>query len=421
MIRSRLIAARCLADAFLAGTWTRGDLVERGRAAVGRTRWLRGVVSAVLDAYPEAPLTRRDALARVIAEDRRFRPRPLNWPLEPTAMIPRFGVPEVATVGELAAFLAVDVSRLDWLADRRNLLRDADERLRHYRCAWVPKRTAGWRLLQAPKPALKAAQRRVLDGILGTVPPHDAAHGFRVGRSPLTAMAPHVGRRVVVRVDLEEFFPSVQRSRVRALFRALGYPEGVAGVLAALCTAVVAADVLAAAPEPASMRLRGAHLPQGAPTSSMIANLCAWGLDVRLAAAAASVGAVYTRYADDLVFSGDEAFEWRTGSFLPLVGAIAREEGFRVNWGKTRHMRRSQRQESLGIVVNERMTVRRQEWKRLEAILVNCGKTSPAAQNRDGHADFEAHLRGRVAWVAAVDPRHGAELLAKLAAIDWSR
>jgi hypothetical protein len=159
-------------------------------------------------------------------------------------------------------------------------------------------------------------------------------------------------------------------------------------------------------------------LPQGAPTSPAVANLCALGLDRRLAGAAA--GAEYSRYADDLAFSGDAAFARRTTGFATLAAAIALDEGFEVNFRKTRVMRRASRQRVCGLVVNERPNFARRDYDRLKAMLTNCRRHGAGGQNRDGHTDFRANLQGRVAWVEAVSPARGAKLRALFGAIDWS-
>jgi len=161
-------------------------------------------------------------------------------------------------------------------------------------------------------------------------------------------------------------------------------------------------------------------LPQGAPTSPALANLCAFGLDRRLAGAAAAVGAEYSRYADDLAFSGDAAFARRIQKFSTFAAAIALDEGFDVNFRKTRIMHHAQRQLVCGLVVNERPNLPRRDYDRLKAILTNCRRHGVDAQNREERADFRAHLQGRVAWVEAVAPARGAKLRALFEAISWA-
>ncbi len=288
------------------------------------------------------------------------------------------------------------------------------------------------RVLEAPKQRLKAIQRLLLDEVVGRVPPHDAARGFRTGGSVQSYAAPHAGRPVVVRLDLEAFFASVTVSRIYGIWRAAGYPEPVAHCLAGLMTSVLPLSAWRAVPRPASERLHDAHwrlgrrlaaphLPQGAPTSPAVANLAAFRLDVRLTALADSWGGRYTRYADDLAFSGGPG--WRTGTsrLLDTVDVIVRDEGFRLNQRKTGVMPRAGRQTLAGLVVNDRPRVARSEVDLLRAILHNCRRHGPSTQNRNDHPAFQDHLRGRIAWVTQHDVSRGARLLAEYDAIDWDR
>jgi hypothetical protein len=260
------------------------------------------------------------------------------------------------------------------------------------------------RLIEAPKPSLRALQRRLLDEVLGRVPVHPAAHGFVPARSVHTFAAPHAGRAVVVRLDLAAFFSSISVARVYGLFRAIGYPEPVAHTLAALCTTSTPFAVLRGRPDAAL--LRAPHLPQGAPTSPALANLCTFRLDRRLSGLAAAFGAVYTRYADDLAFSGS----FDAARLVDAVTRIAADEGFRVNPGKTRIRGRADQQRLGGLVVNERPAAPRAEYDRLRAILHTAARDGLAAANRDHHPDFAAHLAGRIAWIAAGRPARAARL-----------
>jgi len=432
--------AKGLALAFLAGPWTEGELVARGRSALGigsrgRARWLRHLVRRTLLEYPAAPVDRDDELAAAIAEDRGLRgatwrpggpPRMRRWLIPKATMVPVEGAPAGFRVvpfpspGELASALGLRAEELGWFADESRMnARAADAKLSHYHHRWVAKARGGWRLLEAPKPRLKRIQRWLLDNVLSAIPPSDVAHGFVAGRGVRTFVAPHVGRAVLVRIDLADFFASVSRARVAALFRRVGYPRRVAAALAGLCTAPTPERVLAEHPRAGvdlaqrflmNARLRDAHLPQGAPTSPALSNLAAWRLDRRLAALAAGFGATMTRYADDLAFSGDQAFGRSLRFFFARVGAIALEEGFRVNHRKTRVMRHGRRQALCGVVVNDTANLPRRERDRLRATLFNVARFGLESQNRDGRPDFRRHLEGRVAWAAALNPGVGRRL-----------
>ena len=169
----------------------------------------------------------------------------------------------------------------------------------------------------------------------------------------------------------------------------------------------------------ARMLYAGAHLPQGAPTSPALANLCAYRVDCRLSGLAQAAGAAYTRYADDLAFSGGEGFERCVERFSAQSAAILFEEGFQVHHRKTRIMRRGVRQYLAGVVTNERVNVVRADFDRLKAILTNCVRHGPESQNREGHASFRMHLLGRVGFVEMVNPGKGARLRRIFEQIPW--
>ena len=152
-----------------------------------------------------------------------------------------------------------------------------------------------------------------------------------------------------------------------------------------------------------------------------MANLAAFRLDVRLTALARSWGGRYTRYADDLAFSGERGWGTGTSRLIDAVGAIVADEGFRLNARKTGVMPRAGRQTLGGLVVNDRPKVARHQVDLLRAILHNCHRHGPSTQNHDDVPAFEEHLRGRIAWVAQHAPVRGRRLQEVHDAIDWSR
>lgn len=271
----------------------------------------------------------------------------------------------------------------------------------------VPKRSGGSRRISAPRAALRAAQRALLDQVLSKAPVHPAAHGFVPGKSTVTNSAPHVGASLVVKIDLEEFFPSVHYRRVKGLFEAYGYDADVAATLAGITThRPKLADGSVAWP--------GA-LPQGAPTSPAIANLICRRLDSRLTALSKKFGATYTRYADDLSFSFKAPPE-KLGRFLWWVNAICQQEGFSENDPKRHVMRRSGRMEVTGLVVNQRVSIPRDDRRRFKAILHNVKKHGLESQAR-GRKDFAGWLEGYAAYVAMVHPALGQKWLQEVRAI----
>jgi RNA-directed DNA polymerase len=427
-----------LSLAFLAGPWTRSGLLARGAQVLGeRPRWLPPLVREILASFAMPPNDAQGSLRAAIERSSSFaqglgpgKPRSRLRRLlvsEPSMGDRRWPVPVLCTQRDVASWLDVTPEELEWFADVRGLNGEvATAPLLHYSFKWLPKRHQGYRLLEVPKQRLKSLQRVVLAQILRLVPVHDAAHGFVTGRSAVSFARAHAGQHLVLRLDLEDFFPSIGAARVYRVFRSFGYPEEVAQTLTGLCTLKVPSAVLATLPAPsfveqydalalaararARQRLRQRHLAQGAPTSPAVSNLASYRLDARLAGAATAAGAKYTRYADDLAFSGDAKFAARAGRFEAVAAAIALEEGFRINHHKTRVMRQGQRQWLVGLVTNHRPHVSRSERERLEAVLTNAARWGLESQNREGDPHFLESLKGRVAWIGQVSPTHGRKL-----------
>ena len=153
--------------------------------------------------------------------------------------------------------------------------------------------------------------------------------------------------------------------------------------------------------------------------SPSLANLCSYRLDLRLSGLAHSAGAAYTRYADDLAFSGGERFDRSVERFAIHVAAILMEEGFTVQHRKTRIMRQSVRQHLAGLVTNQRLNVRRSDFDVLKAILTNCARHGSGTQNREGHPHFREHLEGRVGFVESIHSEKGRRLRAIFDRIEW--
>jgi hypothetical protein len=142
-------------------------------------------------------------------------------------------------------------------------------------------------------------------------------------------------------------------------------------------------------------------------------------VDARLTGLAAAAGAQYTRYADDLAFSGEQGFARSVERFAIHAAAILAEEGFQVHHRKTRVMQAGVRQYLAGLVTNSRINIPRPDYDRLKAILTNCIRLGPLSQNRDGHRRFREHLTGRVAFVESVNAEKGQRLRTLLDRIVW--
>lgn len=353
-----------------------------------------------------------------------YAPKPGTWFDLTTdarpSLLAQHQLPDFSTPEALARWLNVSMGELAWLAQRCSRWQPREVAKSHYVYNWKPKRSGGLRLIESPKARLKAVQQQIYTGLLHRVPISVAAHGFVTGRSIVTNAAPHVGRDVVVKFDLQDFYLTVGVRRVLRLYRRLGYSREIALWLTALTLSAIPGNLpLPPGDNFGCWRYRSRHLPQGAPSSPALANIVASGMDQRLAGLAHTFGATYTRYADDLTFSGDKDFASSLRNFIPLVEQIIREEGFRTNRGKRQVLRQHQRQVVAGVVVNEHTNICRRDFDRLKAVLHRCATLGPASQNRDQHPDFAAHLRGRIAHVAHLNPARGEKLWAAFARIRW--
>jgi len=423
------------ADLMTVGVFVEAAVIEgiepllHGRKA----KWFRPLVRRLAVSLGEGRrLTRRAVVAAIRCDE----PFHLAWeegevevdeselsPVEEPYMAAAQGppsdwtVPVARSLPELAAVLRIHEDDLGWLTSHGTT--------QHYLYRWQRKRSSGTgRLIEIPKPLLRQTQRAVLDKILVEMPLHPAAHGFCRGRSVRSYVESHCGQEVVMKMDLEDFFPSTTYGRVVQLFMTAGYPESVARRLAALCTNRPPSQIIAERPTAttrvSSDRLKIAHLPQGAPSSPAIANLAAFRLDCRLSGLALKAGGRYTRYADDLLFSGDDDFARGVERFVTAVAAICMDCGFHVAHRKTRVMRASLRQRAAGVVINQHPNISRVEFDRLKATLTNCLRHGATSQNRRAGQDLRAHLEGRISWVASLNPARAEKLRKIFERIDWA-
>jgi RNA-directed DNA polymerase len=436
-----------LANAILSGEQETDAIVTRLGHVLGRNwRWISPLAARYVETFTGRTRPRRREVVSFLRRDGDFaeachqygrqikilhRIAGPQW-MRPVAAAGAWHIPEIETTGALADWLELDPSELRWMADLKALgYKHPQTRLEHYHYRMLAKATGSVRLIETPKPRLKNLQRRILGAILDRIPSHPAVHGFVTGRSIRTFAAPHVGQRVVLRMDLENFFPTFPGARVQSFFRTIGYPEPVADLLGGIATNCVPRTAWSGmlrqpgfAFDPQELwRVRAMysrpHLPQGAPTSPSLANLCSYRLDCRLSGLAKSAGAAYTRYADDLAFSGGEKFKQCAARFATQVAVILMEEGFTVHHRKTRIMRQSVRQHLGGIVTNQRLNVRRADFDLLKATLTNCVRHGPATQNREAHPHFREHLAGRIGYMESINPEKGRRLRAIFDQIAW--
>jgi len=260
----------------------------------------------------------------------------------------------------------------------------------------LPKRSGGTRRIAAPNPALKAVQRRINRRLLARLGVHPCTTGFRRHCSIVTNAAPHVGRAVVLRMDVRDFFASTAARRVRDCFRAIGWDKPAAKLLTRLTT-------------------HDGALPQGAPTSPTLSNVVNFALDARLTAMAKrmalrhdnprtlepvsvartiAAGVFYTRYADDLTFSFGLDDHAAVEAVIWMTKEVLADYGYRLHQRRKLSIRRRhQSQRITGLVVNDAVALPRRTRRRLRAVRHHLATGRPATLTADQLAGWDAFER----------------------------
>ena len=316
-------------------------------------------------------------------------------------------LPALDKAEQLAEALGVSIPQLKGMAYHR----DAATNL-HYVRFTIPKRDGTARPIWAPKKRLKAAQRWILHHIVERLPVHGAAQGFLVGRSILSNAQVHENPKVLLKMDIKEFFPTVTWRRVKGVFRRAGYRDGVSTLLALVCTEAPR-EIVSVEGKTYFVSLGPRCLPQGAPTSPAITNALCLRLDRRLAGLAKRYGWRYTRYADDLTFSLPQEHKGapKLGAMMGCVMRIVAGEGFEIKQEKTRVHRSGGRQSVTGLVVNgdtpprPTRTLRRQLRSAIHKL-----KTGQPLQE----GESLARLTGYAAFVYMSNPQLGGKMLADI-------
>ncbi len=338
----------------------------------------------------------------------------LNKYEEQTDKLTSNGLDSIADMQKLAALMQITVNELRFLAYTR-----AASTSTHYQRFDIPKKTGGVRHISAPMPRLKRCQEWILHNVLEKIELHQAAHGFRLGRSIITNAKPHLQQDVLINLDLKDFFPSIDYPRIKGLFKSFGYSAAISSVFALLCSEhkIIETELDG---ETYYMATDKRVLPQGAPSSPAITNIICRALDARLHSAAKSLGFTYTRYADDLSFSGSDEAKQHAGQMLRRCAYIVAQEGFTVHPDKTRVLRKGQRQEVTGLIVNDELSISRKTLKNFKTVLFQIEKDGPAGKKWGQSSHVLSAIRGYANFVSMVHPEKGAAFTTRVNAI-WDK
>lgn len=297
-----------------------------------------------------------------------------------------------------------------------------------------------FRTICVPDVQLSIVQSWLARNVLSHGRPHSASTAFAPGSTLVAAVQPHCKGRWLIKVDVRRFFESVSEVSVYKAFRRLGYQPLVSLELARLCTRVGPASRLHStarwlrrAPRYVATiqryaTLRFGHLPQGAPTSPMLANLVMQDADAELTKLAREHGLNYTRYADDLTFSTrrKDFDREEAADVIRAVYRILGRFGLEPNFAKTQVVPPRARKVVLGLLADQkepRLTREFRSKMRQHLYYLEHPEVGPLKHaERRGFAaiaGLKNHLVGLAAYAAQVEPEYGAGLVRRLSAVHW--
>ena len=249
---------------------------------------------------------------------------------------------------------------------------------KYYKTYKIPKKSGGKRKISQPSKKLKGLQSWILVNILNKIQVSPSCKGFRQGSSILENALPHIGSNTILNLDLRNFFPTITSNQVYNVFKTIGYNKLIATVFTKICT-------------------YEETLPQGSPCSPMLANLTAWTLDLRIQGYVGKRGISYTRYADDLSFSGLNPT--KVVKIIPMIKEIINDENFTVNHKKKRIASSARAKIVTGLIINEdSVGIGKQKYKELRAKIHHL--TLPHEQTNE---KLLYHVGGWLSYLNSVD------------------
>ncbi len=286
------------------------------------------------------------------------------------------------------------------------------------------------RTICVPSAPLMQAQRWLAQNVLNAVPPHPAATAFAPGRTLLDAAQRHAGCSWLVKLDVRNFFESISERRAYKVFEGLGYGALLSFEFARLCTREAKGKQLRSAPRalPYRVMIEGV-LPQGAPTSPMIANLAVRDLDERLESLAESVGWIYSRYADDIAFSTDEKSCRRHATGIARsVGEEIRRFGLACNEAKTTIAPPGARKVLLGLLIDRAKPRLTREFRddletHLYALLhPRIGASAHQARRKfSSKIGMRLYISGLISFAKQIEPSYALKQYESFNLVDWDR
>lgn len=300
-----------------------------------------------------------------------------------------------------------------------------DRREDFYKFYQIKKRRGGHRPIIVPHSNIRILQDYILKNILDAVDVHESAKGFVKDKSILTNALPHKNQPAILNIDLLKFFDSINEKRIYGIFKSLGYAKNLAYDFAKITTVPLPIEYLSTfsdKEEKAYNRLvkwGEAVLPQGAPTSPSLSNLVMRRLDKRLFKLSLKLDCQYTRYADDITFSG----KLDNLPKIHLLRKIIKEEGFNINWKKVGIFKAGRRQEVTGLTVANDVHVHRFFKRDVKKHIYCCLKFGVTNHlnflNLSDINFYKEWLLGKILFIKSIEPKIGYKLLEDYNKIEW--
>jgi RNA-directed DNA polymerase len=305
-----------------------------------------------------------------------------------------------------------------------NMIRDRELLYNTYK---IRKKNGGYRWIMSPNEELKSVQRWILINILEKITISNSANAFVRGKSIVSNARNHIGKELILNIDLYRFFDTITEKRVFGLIKKLGYTDKLSYDIAKLLCVNAPNSYWKEIKKENRLKKRlikskPAILPQGAPTSPIISNIVSKNLDKAFLTYCAKCNIEYSRYADDLSFSGkrDDMLS------LPIIKKIIRQQGFTINIDKTKYLSHHRRQTITGITVNNGLYVDKKITKLIKQELFYClkygykdhleYKKNKGKTLKSGYKDW---LLVKICFIYSVEKENGEKLFKLFNQIEW--
>jgi RNA-directed DNA polymerase len=326
-------------------------------------------------------------------------------------------LPVIFSTEHLGLILDLPKLELEHIINNRN---------KYYKFYQIRKKNGnGFRQIMSPHNNLRRIQQYINIEILSKIPIHEGATGFTKGKSILNNAIPHKNKNAILNIDLLKFFDSISEKRVYGIFKSLGYAKNLSFDLAKLTTVELPDDYLNTFEEVELKSYRrivseGSRvLPQGAPTSPVLSNLILRRLDMRLSKLSTKLEVNYSRYADDITFSG----KVENLPNLKLLRHIIRDEGLNINWRKVGVYKKGRKQIVTGLTVSDNVHIHRNFKKNVKKHIYGCLNFGVENHLRfmklyDTHL-YKEWLLGKIYFINSIEPEMAKKMMVDYNKIVW--